>query len=271
MHRTISAGASRSVGLPFCVLAMNGSDLAALRTPGGMPAPAAGQEKLIAEVDALSASGFDWKARYGAAREDWQPFGPDGPSISTIVRDVVAQVNQHQPAKLRNRRIKAQWYPFDVLQDEAQGRTTGLRGVYRDMSRAGCVLIVDELSLLNPSLVEAFRTSPLVNNERVAIVTVSPDPRRSVLDQMLESEARRKLVGALDRYETDYDPQCELAVSDARRLKRWLHASLPETATSLREPRPSSQKIEQFFRSELGPDTAQGSGGEYPWGGGGQR
>jgi Domain of unknown function (DUF4062) len=251
-----------SVGLPFCVLAMNGADLTQLSAPG-----APGQEQLLTQVNSLSAAGVDWKARYGDSAQDWRPFGADGPTIFSIVADVVAQVNRQPPAKLRNRRIKPQWYPFDVLLDESQGRATQLGRVYRDMSRAGCVLVVDELSLLNPLLLEAFRTSPLVNNPQVALVTVSPDQRRSVLDQMLESEARKKLVGAIERYETDYDPQCELAVSDPRRLKRWLHASLPETATTLRDPRPDSGRMEQFFNSQLGASAPDRSSGDYSWGG----
>lgn len=272
LRQAIPFGAGLSVGLPFCVLAMKHPELANLPASpaAGGPSGAAGpQSQLLAEVDALAAAGVDWRARYGSAREDWQPFGPNGLPISAIVEGIVAQVNAQQPAKLRDRRIKPQWYPFDVLEAEAQGQETGLSGIYGDMARTGCVLIVDELSLVHPVLIDAFRSSPLVNNERVSIVTVSPDPRRSALAQMLESEARRKLVGAFERFEKYLDPQCELAVSDARRLKRWLHASLPETATSLRDPRPNADKLAAFFRAELGTDAPRRAGGDYLWGRGG--
>ena len=277
----VPAGVGRTVGLPFCVLAMNAAEapelrggLADLATGSGVEAQARGTPL----AGALAAAGVDWETRYGASREAWRPFGHGGPTIAELVAAVVQQVNAQPPPKLRDRRIKVQWYPFDVLAAEyrrtasGQGDPTGLRQVYRDMARAGCVAIVDELSLCHPVLGDAFRSSPLMSGELVAMVTVSPvEPRPSALLEVLEQETRRKLAGAFDRYEMDLDPQCELAIPDARRLKRWLHANLPETVAHLRDPRPNSGKMDAFFKNQLGSSATRPTGGSYGWGGGGTR
>lgn len=264
-------GEGRRIGLPLCVLAMKASELASLDALRAAGAAAGGgvQGQLLGEIDALAAAGVAWRERYGGTREAWRPFGPDGTSVAALVQQAVDEVNE-EPERLRERRIKAQWYPFDVLLAQWRDQHTGLAEVYRDMARTGCVLVVDELSLLNADLVEAFRSSPLVNNPQVAMVTISPDPRRSPLEQILEAETRRKLVGVLERYERDCDPRCELAVSDPRRLRRWFHTSLPETAASLRDPRPNADKLEAFFRTQLGPGAPRRSGDDYVWARGGQ-
>ena len=85
---------------------------------------------------------------------------------------------------------------------------------------------------------------------------------------MLEDATRRRLAGAFDRYAVEFDPQCELAVGNERRFKRWLHCSLPATLSRLQEPQPD--------RSALGALAAElGEGGlqpkrDYGWGGGGR-
>ena len=104
----------------------------------------------------------------------------------------------------------------------------------------------------------------------MSIVTISPfNPASSPVNQVLESEARRRLAGALERYATDFDPQCELAVGEERRLRRWLHSSLPETVVSLREPRPDRDAMRAFYAEELGA-AALRTPSEYPWAGGGE-
>jgi hypothetical protein len=229
------------------------------------------QKQFEAITEELAAAKIPWGERYAAERDGWQPFGPNDTPIASIVEDIARDINERMPAKLRHRRIKTQWYPFDALKSQFCDNDTRLRRVYREMARTGCVLLVDELSLFHPDLNEAFRNSPFFNNEQVAMVTLSPfDPQRRQFDQLLEVEARRKLAGAFERYANEYDPQCELAVSDPRRLKRWLHSSLPETVTNLREPRPDQEVMRAFYAAELGTDLRPRTG-DYPWGGGAQR
>jgi hypothetical protein len=264
---------SRTIGLPVCVLSMTADEHAKLVQDPGSIGDRLGnevQKRFESLAQELAAAQIPWGQRYGATRDAWQPFGPGDMPVVQIVQDIADEINQRQLAKLRHRRIKVHWYPFDAVKAQYCDQDTSLRRVYKDVARAGCILVVDEVSLFHPFLNEAFRNSPFFNNEQVAMVTLSPfDPRGRAVDQLLESDPRRKLAGAFERYATEYDPQCELAVSDPRRLRRWLHASLPETVTNLREPRPDQEAMRAFFAAELGTDRRPRSG-DYPWGGGTQ-
>src|SRR5690606_29189671 len=118
-----------------------------------------------------------------------------------------------------------------------------------------------------PVLRDAFQNSPFFNNDQVAIVTISPmDPARGAIEALLESAARQRLAGAFDRYAVEFDPQCELAVGDERRLKRWLHASLPATLMRLQEPRPDLSAL-GALAAELG-ESGKRSKRDYLWVGG---
>jgi hypothetical protein len=194
--------------------------------------------------------------RYGPARADWKPFANSSLGVRTLMEDVTVSLNARQLPHLASRLIKAQYYRFDSLVSRPGGNpeTMLLRHVYDEIGRTGCVVVIDEISLFHPSLRRAFLNSSLVNQEQVALVTVSPfDPTPS---QMLENELREHLAWAFTRFETDYDPQREFGVADERRLKRWLHSSLPQTLLGLRERRPDQQAI-ALFRDEV--DPAHGS------------
>lgn len=273
LERVLPPWGTRTVGLPVCVLCMTAAECQALKDDPALVGDRLGnqvQKQFEAIVQGLDAAQIPWRDRYAQARDCWQPFGPGDASIGAIVEDIAREINERKVVKLRQRRIKVQWYPFDAVKAQHCDGDVSLRRVYKEVAQAGCVLLVDELSLFHPDLNEAFRSSQLSNNEQVAMVTLSPfDPHRRSFDQLLEAEARRQLAGAFDRYASDYDPQCELAVADPRRLKRWLHASLPETVTNLREPRPDREALRAFFDEQLGADRRP-RGGDYPWAGGAQ-
>lgn len=260
---------SRTIGLPVAVLAMTSDELQELTANPGLMGDRLGkqvQKQFEQVIQALAAANIPWRERYGTERGLWQPFGPNDAPLARIVEDIAQQINDRQPAKLRQRRIKVQYYPFDAVKAQYHENDSSLRRVYRDVARAGCVLVVDEMSLFHPLLREAFHNSSFFNNDQEAIVTLSPlDPRNKAVDELLEPETRRKLAGAFDRFATEYDPQCELAVSDLLHLRRWLHTSLPETVSSLREPRPNQGAL-RAFAVEMGTDARRRSG-EYPWGG----
>jgi len=263
---------ARLVGLPVSVFAMNKVEVEALDGNPDIVGDQLGkavQAQYVKIRNELAAAQVRWTERYRDRREEWQPFGPGAMGAEQIVGSIVSGINQRRPPKLRNRQIRAQWYPFDAVLEQESGQDTSLFKVYQDVARAGCILLIDELSLFHPGLKQALTNSPFFNNDQVALVTVSPfDPARAAINEVLETEARKKLAGAFTRFASDYDPQCELAVGEERRLKRWLHTSLPETVLSLREPPPDPEKI-RAFKDEVGPAVGL-PGGEYPWGGGGQ-
>jgi len=272
LEQVMAPWGSRVVGLPLSLLCMTkeeSDELVAAPDMIGKRLSGEAQERFREISDELSARGVDWQKRYQPTRSGWQPFGSGEPSIGAIVETMADAINARQPLKLRQRRIKLQWYPFEAIKEHDAKKDTRLGNVYRNVARTGCIFVVDEMSLFHPDLNLAFQNSPFSNNEQVSLVTLSPfDPTPRKIDELLEKEPRRKLAGALDRFATYYDPQCELAVADARRLRRWLHYSLPETVSSLREPPPDQSAMDAFFAQELGSGRRQ-STSEYPWAGGG--
>jgi hypothetical protein len=258
----------RAVGLPVSVVAMTKEELLGLQGNAGLIGDQLGrsiQEQFECLTGELNKSGIAWTDAYGATREVWQPFGVDGKPVRQLIAGLVHILNSRNLPKLRERQIKVQWYPFDhdLLEEP------NLRGIYQDVAKGGCVLLVDEMSLFYPPLREALINSPFFNNEQVAVVTISPlDSGQDTLNKLLEAAARKNLSWAFERYATDLDPQCEFAVSDERRLKRWLHASIPETASNMRDPRPDRPRMQAFF-DKVGVTSRRG-GGDYLWGGGGR-
>lgn len=257
----------RSVGVPMCIVAMTAAELGELDSDPALLArlSAADQTQFAALRQALDADAADWRARYGASRHRWRPFAADGSSIRRIAEEIAERVGGVGMIRQRQRHVRLQWYPFDALMS-ADAR---LRPIYRAMARAGCIVLVDEISLFHPALRETFQNSPFFNNDQIAIVTISPfDPGREQIQTLLEEAARRRLAGAFDRYAVEYDPQCELAVGDERRLKRWLHASLPATLARLQAPQPDRSAL-GALAAELG-EAALAPKRDYPWGGGGR-
>lgn len=149
--------------------------------------------------------------------------------------------------------VKLQRYPLDPLIQ----RLDQLREVYRQMADQGCIMLVDELSLFHPDVRRAVKNSPMVSARNTAILTVSPfDNEVQPPQQILRDELKAELAGIFDRFATDFDPQCELGVSDECRLRRWLHQSLPETLQALRTPRVEPAQV-AIFAKELQADETE--------------
>lgn len=267
-----TSGTRQVVGLPISLLAMREDELAALvADPAriGNEIGVAVQQRFEQLCSQLDGMGIDWKKRYGSRRRAWHPFGPAAGSAISILNEVVTTINKRSLRKLRDRMIKPQLYPYDAVLEQYLGKDTRWRRVYEDVARTGCLLVVDEMSLFEPSLREALRSSPFSTSEMVAVVSISPfDPAGAPVEQALDSEPRSRLTSAFARYAQDFDPQCELAVGDVRHLRRWLHASLPETVIALREPRPDQDAMRSFYASTLGAQVTPTKTGNL-WAGGG--
>jgi hypothetical protein len=193
-------------------------------------------------------------ARYGAERREWKPFG--SATVREIGADIAKRLSGRRTAGGAPRRqIKLQYYPFDAWLDRAHPE---LRPVYRQIALTGCVALVDELSLFDAAIAEACAS--FVAMGQVAIVTVSPlDDSGSPVNQLLEARTRKQLAGAFDRFELDLDPACEFGVGGERRLRRWLHASLPGTVENLTQLRADPSKLERL-RNDVGPERCRGVG-----------
>lgn len=258
---------TRSVGVPVCIVAMTAGDVEALESQPALleRLTPADRDQFAALTKALDAEGVAWRTRYRDSRHRWRPFAPDGASVRAIAEDIADAVGRRGAILQRRRHVRLQWYPFDALVSD----NPRLRPVYRAVAKAGCVVLVDELSLFHPLLRETFQNSPFFNNDQVAIVTISPfDPGRDHVEAVLEAAARRRLAGAFDRFAVEYDPQCELAVGDERRLRRWLNVSLPATLARLQEPQPDRSSL-SALAAELG-EAPFAPKRDYGWGGGGR-
>ncbi|HEU4562170.1 MAG TPA: DUF4062 domain-containing protein [Longimicrobium sp.] len=262
----------RAIGLPFMVLAMTEKEARELEEDPRVIAEHLGGrsfEQFQQLKEALQqGSSPAFAARYGPARHCWKPFAGSNLSVRMVMDEVIKGLNQRQLPQLGERRIKAQYYCFDSLVGRSDGNreSTLLRHIYDEIGRTGCVVLVDEISLFHPSLRRAFVGSSLANQEQVALVTISPfDPTPN---QMLESELQEHLTWAFNRFAFDYDPQREFGVGDERRLKRWLHSSLPQTLRSLRERRPDQQAI-AMFRDEIAPAGTRSSMADFMYSQGG--
>jgi len=245
-----------TVGLPCVVISMTRDEAVALLEHSDALQGELGLDRyqqfmeLKAALD--RAGGPD--ARYGAGRRQWKPFG--GATVRDIGADIAKRLNGRRVAggALR-RQIKLQYYPFDAWLDRAHPE---LRPIYQQIALTGCVALVDELSLFHDAIAEACAS--FVAMGQVAIVTVSPlDESGSPVNQLLETRTRKQLAGAFDRFELDLDPACEFGVGEERRLRRWLHASLPGTLDSLTRPRADPSKLERF-ENIVGPDRRRGVG-----------
>ena len=244
------------IGVPLVIAAMNEEEARKLSEDPNLILDEMGGKALKKFQDISAALPQPLSARYGATREQWRSPG----SLSTVASvsyEALQRLARVRNSKLRGRAVKLQLYPLDPL----VRKIDQLREVYREMADQGCIMLVDELSLFHPDVRRAVINSPMVSARNTAILTVSPfenevQPPR----QILRDELKAELTGIFDRFATDFDPQCELGVSDECRLRRWLHQSLPETLQTLRTPRVEPAQVAIFAR-ELESDD---SGGEPP-------
>lgn len=236
----------RSVGLPFTVLAMTRVEAAELLAdPKAAAAQFDGETR--ARFDALladlTAAGIAPAAGdYPERRVDWQPFRGLPQTVRAVLESSARELNERFRSRLRDRSIRLQYYPFDCLL--APDRP--LRRVYRDIADSGCIVVVDELSLFHPKLCETLARSAFATSPQTALVTLAPlDAARG---RAVEAELEENLRDAFDRFASDFDPQCEFGVGNERRLRRWLHASLPQALNGLREPPPDRGALDAFAK-----------------------
>jgi hypothetical protein len=201
--------------------------------------------KRFAELrTALDAGPERWPVRYGDSRPAWRPF-KTASSIRALLEAVVDRLNNSRTGGGAQRKIKLQYYPIDPVVT----RDPVLRPVYVAMARAGCVAIVDELSLFNPAVRPQVQS--LLNQPQVSVITISPVAAANTFDELLESEARRQLGDPFNRWELDFDPQCEFGVAAEHHLRRWLHRSLPETMRQAEKGVPDRSRLERL-RTRVG-------------------
>jgi Domain of unknown function (DUF4062) len=236
------------VGLPVIVVAM--TDKEAAEVDGN---PVVIQERMgqatyqrFMELRAYAAAGREVN-KYGRRRLDCRPFAGLDVNIEDLLKGIVERLNDDRPSTLQGRFIKPQNYLFDEL----VASRDAFSPIFTQLSSTGCVVILDEYSLFHPEILEALLSSGLLANDQVSLVTLAPsNPYSNAPFDRLETEMRRRMAAAFNRFASTFDPQCELSVGDDKRLKRWLNASLPHAIQTLRDPKPNRQNIARFAREE---------------------
>ncbi len=229
------------VGLPCAVLAMTQAEAVALRdTPALLDELAEEPRQYLAEAAArLAHDGIDWTARYGARREDWQPFGAhpasgEAWSALELLREVAQEINRQPVMPRRDQealvghRIRLRPYPLDpLLSDDADWQA-----LFEQVSQRRCLLLADELSLCHPRVRGA--AVDLLADSHVVVATVAPfDPPAHPVEDALRGNGMLRLGSLRKRFLIALDPQCELNLGSAARLRRWLRLSMPETLAGL--------------------------------------
>jgi hypothetical protein len=249
------------IGVPLVIAAMTASEAADLYDHPEKVGDELGKKAQDRFEKLKGALGQSWLSRYGPTRDEWRSPGSNH-TVTELSLDAIRRLARAKNSRLQGRAIKLQRYPFEVLVS-GPGE---VRDLYREMSDAGCILVVDELSLFHPEVRKALEQSPMVRSPHTAILTVSPFPAFAQA-QMLREEIKA-LPGVFDRFELDYDPQCELNVGDECRVRRWLHQSLPETLKVLRTPRAIPEQLAIFAQELQAEGDTSIAGHLYSKGGG---
>ncbi len=254
MHPDIEE--SKLVGLQCVVVAMTHLQAVALRDDPMLRDNLTGEQRRYLDdaLARLKAQDADWPARYGAAPEDWQPFGArDGDAFPAlaVLAEVVEDINgqevmpRRDQEALRGHRIRLRRYAFEpmVAQDPRV-----LKLMPQVLARRVLVL-VDELSLCHP-LVRAAAADTL-SDPQLAVATVSPfDPPTQTVEAALSGNSVLQLGALKARFLQSMDPSCELNLASSARLRRWLRLSIPETLTG--QAGNALEDRRQQFRQEAG-------------------
>ncbi|MEU6377659.1 DUF4062 domain-containing protein [Streptomyces sp. NPDC046909] len=228
------------IGLPVVVVTMTDEEAESLLS-GAPPGPVADI------VRGFGLTPESVRARYGASRADWRPFGAASRTIGQVLETAVTGVNGPD-LLLRGRKIRLQPYLFDDLLSYDPAHTL----LFGDIARNGCLVVADELSLLHPDLEAAFRASPLHEGPQVSLITLAPDdPAAGTAHELIREVLAERLHHAHHRFGDILDPLCEMNVASGRHLDRWLRASLPQTLDAYRNARPSVDKARRL-EAELG-------------------
>jgi hypothetical protein len=223
------------LALPCLVVAQNEDEIKALAAADGAAFAAFDEDEreerrkqFAALAKAANEPPRNWpQSVYGRSRFDWRCFGEGTPTVGELIGDVVGSVNtalrgSREREVLQDAKVVVRQYDLDeYLNDEEGSRATIVA-----MRNRGCLIVVDEVALLHPSLRKA--ASDLLAAPHSAIVSISPcDPQHMPTRRLLGAMSFLRVGPIVERFKTEQDPQCELALTSEERLRRWLRAAIP--------------------------------------------
>jgi TIR domain len=235
------------IGVPVVVVAMTSYEASRLLSGGKTTEPgldSAMQGHLGSLRASLADDGLEaLVTRYGLKSTDWKPFRDGDRTLRQIITEVLKVWNERSRGP-HDTLLKAQYYPFDLHSEAAK---TLLKRIYDELVEAGCVVVVDDVSMFYSEIDRACNAARLLTHGHVSLVTISPfvtvEPNPT---RLLENELWSRFVFAFQKFESECDPQYEFDVADERRLRRWFHYSLPVAAQNLERLRPDPEKLTEF-------------------------
>jgi hypothetical protein len=190
-RKTLTTMSVPIVGVPLVVAAMTNDEAVNLCANPSVIASELGvkAQERFQEICAVLPGPFS--KRYGARRDQCRPPG----SQLTVVElglEAIRRLARMNNPKLRGRVIKLQLYPFDPLVHER----LELRDIYRHLADTGCVLVVDEMSLFQPSVRNALSKLSYGSIERHSdfncfSVSITSSSDRAVTAWRVEGAASR--------------------------------------------------------------------------------
>ena len=248
------------LALPYLVLAPTGDEAGELlkaNSPLFDRFPSKGEEALRrAELkilaDALREAHPCWPDKtYEEARADWHCFGENGDTAQNIVEEAIRRVNTALPGSREHRLLRgARLLPRRYRLEEFLTDRYGSRQAIQQACDSGCLILVDELALLHPDLRDASRQ--LLASRRSAFISLSAaDPAHSPMRDLLGDLSYQRIASLVERYSTELDPMCNIAVNSLARGKRWLSLAIPELALGKEDLAPEQntlRKVEDDLR-----------------------
>jgi hypothetical protein len=246
------------VGIPFMVVALNAAEAADMDLRpddlfAGFGDDAQRRKKQFAALQerlrqsTLDAQGAPLPAApqwprdfYGAAREDWKPFGTGAPTMIEFVAKAADKIARAAVGSRERRLIgDARLVPLSYSFEEYRDPQLGARDNVERVCEQGCLLALDEFALLHPKLRAAV--DELLASNNVAVVSLCAcDPSLSPLSTLLSEPSYLRVGNLYARFSQIEDPRCELALNSIQRLQRWLRLVLPELESTL-----GSQHVDQ--------------------------
>ena len=237
MRRRSSTGTRLS--LPYLILAPNRQRVVQMCDPKGAAFDAFDDDevraKRRAQFDKIAVAAKammpDWPTgAYGDQPEDWFCFAPTRTSADELVRRAIERINAASFASrerrlLQDARLVPRRYRLaDYLDDRF-----GSRRLIDDLRLSGCLIVVDELALLDPVLRNA--AEELLSGNRSAVVSITPfDPAHSPTRTLLGDFSYLRVGTLINRFRTEHDPRCEVALNSIERVERWLRFVIPSSS-----------------------------------------
>lgn len=247
------------VGIPVVVAAMKQSEAAVLAPSDASENSIPKSETRIRFEKLLGfvqdhAAGDDLRTRYGPDREDWKIQISEAPNrhfspIRSVVEDIAIHVNESSNRRKGLPEIYPQFRSSEFFDPDTRTNT------WVQLKQSGCIIIVDAISLLHPTIERTLRDSGLVSHDHVAIFVHSPvNPFSFPVNGLFEDVINSYMPFAVTRTDLLLDKFCELGIGGIRNLRRWLSTVAPDVEDRILHPLPDPWKKE-YMSQRYGHST----------------